>query len=215
MSDTNAMLNDAEWLARQFRQRDVDLSEAQKAGAYYISKKCNDAAMARYLELMATNPPPRSQRSRSHFRNLWDIWRTWQTGLTGKDKAQAWGWGVRLARSPERPGPAPRERRPARKPERVHEPTPVSAGEAPRRIQDLAVGMVLTGTVRRIMPYGAFVDIGVGRDGLVHISELSEGFVRSVEDVVSVGQEVTVRIKEVDTRRGRIGLSMKGVEQRA
>jgi uncharacterized protein len=72
--------------------------------------------------------------------------------------------------------------------------------------------MVLTGTVRRLQPYGAFVDIGVGRDGLVHISELAEQRVGSVEEVVSVGDQVTVRVKEVDVQRGRIGLSMKGVK---
>lgn len=63
------------------------------------------------------------------------------------------------------------------------------------------------------MALGAFVDIGVGREGLVHISELSEDYVRSVDDVVSVGDEVTVRVKEVDVGERRIGLSMKGVEQ--
>lgn len=215
MSDTDAMLDDAEWLARQLRQRNVDLSEAQKAGGYYASKEYDDKAMARYLQVMATNPPPRSQRSQSHFRNLWDIWRTWQTGLTGKDKAQAWGWGVRLARPSIPPSAMPAKAPPARKAQAEKLVTPAPSAERPGRIQDLAVGMVLTGTVRRIMPYGAFVDIGVGRDGLVHVSELAEGFVRSVEDAVSVGDEVTVRVKEVDVRRGRIGLSMKGVEQRA
>jgi uncharacterized protein len=57
------------------------------------------------------------------------------------------------------------------------------------------------------------VDIGVGRDGLVHISELADRRVGSVEEVVSVGDQVTVRVKEVDVGRNRIGLSMKGMEQ--
>lgn len=81
------------------------------------------------------------------------------------------------------------------------------------RPEDLQAGMVLEGTVRNVTKFGAFVDIGVERDGLVHISELAEGYVRSVEDVVLVGQRVRVRVLSVE-RRGRdwrISLTMKGV----
>ena len=109
-----------------------------------------------------------------------------------------------------------RERQPPRPPQPPggpgQRPTPIPPSTRPRRIHELQVGMVLTGTVRRIMPFGAFVDIGVGRDGLVHVSELSDGFVGSVEEVVNVGDEVTVRVINVDVRRNRIGLSMKGME---
>jgi ribosomal protein S1 len=73
--------------------------------------------------------------------------------------------------------------------------------------------MELTGTVRSIQTYGAFVDIGVGRDGLVHISELKDGFVEKVEDVVKPGDPVTVRIKDVDQNQGRISLSMRPPRQ--
>ena len=73
--------------------------------------------------------------------------------------------------------------------------------------------MIIRGQVKRVVGFGAFVDIGVGRDGLVHISELTEGFVRRVEDVVSVGDTVRVRVKDVDLKRKRIGLSMKGIKQ--
>ncbi|MBC8253135.1 MAG: TIGR03986 family CRISPR-associated RAMP protein [Ardenticatenia bacterium] len=109
-----------------------------------------------------------------------------------------------------------RERQPPRRPQPPlrtgQRPTPIPPSARPRRIHELQVGTVLKGTVRRIMPFGAFVDIGVGRDGLVHVSELSDGFVGSVEEVVNVGDEVTVRVINVDVRRNRIGLSMKGME---
>jgi len=77
-------------------------------------------------------------------------------------------------------------------------------------IKDLKPGMVLTGTVRNVADFGAFVDIGVHQDGLVHISELSDSFVRNPMDVVSVGDIVRVRVLSVDTDRKRISLSMKG-----
>ena len=78
-------------------------------------------------------------------------------------------------------------------------------------ISDLKPDMILDGTVRNVVDFGAFVDIGVHQDGLVHISELSDRFVRSPMDVVSVGDIVKVRVLEVDEKRKRISLSMKGL----
>lgn len=76
-------------------------------------------------------------------------------------------------------------------------------------LNDLSPGMVLKGTVRNVTDFGAFVDIGVKGDGLVHISQMAEEFVRHPMDVVSVGEVVTVRILSVDKERGRVSLSMK------
>lgn len=78
-------------------------------------------------------------------------------------------------------------------------------------IEDLKPGMVLTGTVRNVADFGAFVDIGVHQDGLVHISELCDRYVRSPMEVVSVGDIVKVRVLDVDNKRKRISLSMKGI----
>ena len=78
-------------------------------------------------------------------------------------------------------------------------------------LDDLQVGMSVQGTVRNVVDFGAFVDIGLKHDGLVHVSELAERFIRSPFDVVSVGQVVTVRVVSVDRVRGRIGLSMRPV----
>ena len=69
--------------------------------------------------------------------------------------------------------------------------------------------MILKGTVRNIMDFGCFVDIGVHSDGLVHISELSNKFVKHPLDVVSVNQIVTVKVISVDVNKKRIGLSIK------
>ncbi len=76
-------------------------------------------------------------------------------------------------------------------------------------LEDLKVGMTMTGVVRNVVDFGAFVDIGVHQDGLVHISRLSDSFVKHPSDVVSVGDTVNVRVVEVDTKRNRIALSMK------
>ena len=78
-------------------------------------------------------------------------------------------------------------------------------------IEDLKPGMVLTGTVRNVADFGAFVDIGVHQDGLVHISELSDKYVRNPMDVVSVGDIVKVKVLSVDVARKRISLSMKDI----
>ncbi len=78
-------------------------------------------------------------------------------------------------------------------------------------IKDLKPGMILTGTVRNVIDFGAFVDIGVHQDGLVHISELADRFVRRPLDVVQVGDIVKVKVLDVDLDRNRISLSMKGL----
>ena len=76
-------------------------------------------------------------------------------------------------------------------------------------LADLKPGMALTGVVRNVIDFGAFVDIGVHQDGLVHISELSEKYVSHPSAVVSVGDIVTVRVKSVDVAKKRIGLTMR------
>src|SRR5262249_42387752 len=81
-------------------------------------------------------------------------------------------------------------------------------------MEDLKPGMVLEGIVTNVTAFGAFVDIGVHNDGLVHVSQLAEQFVKDPSEVVKVGQKLTVRVLEVDTQRKRIGLSAKKGGQR-
>lgn len=76
------------------------------------------------------------------------------------------------------------------------------------KIEDLKNGMKLEGTIRNIVDFGAFVDIGVGEDGLVHISKLADRFIKHPLDVVKIGDVVTVWIEDVDIERGRISLTM-------
>ncbi|WHH56885.1 Tex family protein [Petroclostridium sp. X23] len=78
-------------------------------------------------------------------------------------------------------------------------------------IEDLKTDMVLTGTVRNVIDFGAFVDIGVHQDGLVHISQLSDKYIKHPMDVVAVGDIVKVKVMEVDVQRKRISLTMKGI----
>ena len=97
--------------------------------------------------------------------------------------------------------------RPGRDPRQEFEPFDFAAGV--HRIEDLTVGMKLPGVITNVTGFGAFVDVGVHQDGLVHISQLAEGFVRNPSDVVKVQQRVWVTVLEVDLQRKRIALSLK------
>lgn len=89
---------------------------------------------------------------------------------------------------------------------------PVIFSRAVKSLDDLTVGMELTGTVRNVVDFGAFVDIGVKQDGLVHISKMANRFIRHPSDVVSVGDTVTVWVSAIDKERGKIGLRMVKVD---
>lgn len=78
-----------------------------------------------------------------------------------------------------------------------------------RRFRDLKPDLVVDGVVTRIEPYGVFVDVGTGRDGLVHVSELVEGYINSPSEVVAVGDKVQVRVLKVDRKARKVDLSMK------
>jgi len=79
------------------------------------------------------------------------------------------------------------------------------------KIDDISEGMVLTGTVRNVIDFGAFVDIGIKNDGLVHISEMSEKYVKNPSEIVSVGDIVKVKVIGIDKERNKVKLSMKGI----
>ncbi len=84
----------------------------------------------------------------------------------------------------------------------------VTVGERPTSIKDLKPKMALTGIVKKVELFGAFVDVGVGQDGLLHISQLSSGHVRNVTDVVKEGDQVDVWVMEVDPQKKRFNLTM-------
>jgi uncharacterized protein len=85
--------------------------------------------------------------------------------------------------------------------------------EGIKEIKDLTVGMQLEGIITNVANFGAFVDIGVHQDGLVHISQLADRFVDDPKKIVKVGQVVKVQVLEINEKLKRIGLSMKGIKQ--
>ena len=97
--------------------------------------------------------------------------------------------------------------KPGRDP-REEMPKPVLRADV-LKFEDLREGQILTGTVRNVTDFGAFVDVGVKHDGLVHISELSNSFVKNPSDVVSVGDIVKVKVIGIDQDRQKVKLSMK------
>ena len=100
--------------------------------------------------------------------------------------------------------------KPARDP-RDEMPKPILRGDV-LEMKDLTEGMVLKGTVRNVIDFGAFVDIGVHQDGLVHISQMSDKYIKHPMEVVNVGDIVTVKVMSVDLNKKRIQLTMKGIQ---
>ena len=100
----------------------------------------------------------------------------------------------------EKPGRDPREDAPA----------PVLRSDV-LSMEDLQEGMVLTGTVRNVIDFGVFVDIGVHQDGLVHISQICDRFIKHPLEAVRLGDLVRVKVLSVDLQKKRIALTMKGV----
>ena len=82
-----------------------------------------------------------------------------------------------------------------------------------RKPDDLVIGMVLPGIVTNITAFGAFVDVGVKQDGLVHVSEMADRFVKDPLEIVKLHQHVRVKVQDLDLARKRIAFSMKGVDQ--
>lgn len=99
MTDWDTICKEGERLAQELLSMDVDLSEAQKLGDYFRFKLWNEEAVKRYMNDMATNPPIRSRRSKTHHENICNIWDGWSTQLKGEDKARAWGIAIRTAKA--------------------------------------------------------------------------------------------------------------------
>ena len=97
--------------------------------------------------------------------------------------------------------------KPGRDP-REEMPKPVLRSDV-LKFEDLREGQILTGTVRNVIDFGAFVDVGVKHDGLVHISEMSDKYIKNPSEVVSVGDIVKVKVIAIDMERQKVKLSMK------
>lgn len=201
-------LSVADKMAREWVERGTDPNEVAKA-LTCLRGHPDGPGFFRYLRTVQENGGAvvRSGRTLQYYYAIHEVCHRHLRDYQDDPKKMAFilGWAVRLMRyhkvAPKLKPPTP--------PQAVSVPPPSEPLAQPGRIQDLQVGMTLRGTVRAIKPYGAFVDIGVGRDGLVHISELADRFVQNVEEVVSEGDSVVVWVKGVDQARNRIGLSMK------
>ena len=157
----------------------------------------------------STKPPERV----AQFRQLVKLQNSQGRGKRGDGEEAAWmdiakkvGVGLPtlndILENLEKPGLDPRDALPA----------PILRHDV-LKMEDLETGMILQGTVRNVVDFGAFVDIGVKQDGLVHISEMADRYVKDPLTVVAVGQVVQVRVLKVDRQRGRVQLSMKGIEK--
>ena len=92
-------------------------------------------------------------------------------------------------------------------------PEDVNYDDSIRKIDDLHIGQELTGKIQNVTAFGAFVDLGMKENGLIHISQISDDYISSPHDVLSIGQAVRVKVIDVDTARGRIALTIKGIPQ--
>ncbi|MFB0545672.1 MAG: S1 RNA-binding domain-containing protein [Anaerolineae bacterium] len=196
-------------IASELAARRTDVNELVRASDY-LTRTMDVDRFFRWLDALARTGPlfaasDLTSRYRREVREACQRLRELETaeGEDGQkaamDMARVLAWSVRLMRYYETNRQLARRRSPVKI----------------LTVRDLQEGMILEGVVRDTRPFGAFVDIGVRRDGLVHISELAPWRVDRVEDVVSVGDHVRVKVLEVDHQRKRISLSMKEVEQEA
>ena len=118
-----------------------------------------------------------------------------KTEITYKNYSKPW-----IAKELAKPGRDPRDELPA----------PLLRTDI-ADIDSLQPGMILSGTVRNVIDFGAFIDIGVHQDGLVHISQLSDSYVKHPLDVVKIGDIVKVKVLDIDSSKKRISLTMKGI----
>jgi protein Tex len=176
------------------------------------------AAARALLEMLPASSDPKSKAARpaeriAQFRQFVKLQNSLGRGKHASNEEAAWadmaikvGVGLPtlndIMENLEKPGLDPRDALPA----------PILRHDV-LKIEDLETGMILQGTVRNVVDFGAFVDIGVKQDGLVHISELADRYVKDPLTVVAVGQVVQVRVLKVDKQRGRVQLSMRGIQK--
>lgn len=210
----------ASQIAEDLARQNTDHNELAKASSYLNAVR-NAGDFFKWLALMANSGVSqrlaRSNRTPAYYRSIEAACHGLRQIEDVETMAQTLAWAVRLMRYQERAAPLPVERSAALRTEQdvAAEPVTVEPSATPNTIQDLQPGMALEGRVTNVKPYGAFVDVGVGRDGLVHVSKLREGYVASPEDVVKPGQPVTVWVESVDVGRGRISLTMIPPKQAA
>lgn len=93
--DWHAICREADSLAQQFAQQGLDANECVKLGKLYAAHGYSDEWVAKYLQLMASDPPPRSRKTAPQYSRMRMIWHNWRTPLKGREKGIAWGWAAR------------------------------------------------------------------------------------------------------------------------
>lgn len=216
MNDTN--FQTAHDIAERLARANTDHNELAKASAY-LSQTRDAKAFFTWLDWMATSRVSeklaRSRQTPEYYRQIRDACQNLRPISDVREMAQTLGWAVRLMRyiPYARPiSPQELDASLAGKPAAAPTPRRTEGAAAPPRtrlnISDLRPGMQLTGTVKRAANFGAFVDVGVGSDGLVHISKLKQGYVVSTTEVVTEGQQVTVWVESVEPGQRKISLTM-------
>ncbi|HIE30400.1 TPA: S1 RNA-binding domain-containing protein [Candidatus Poribacteria bacterium] len=221
----------ANQIAQELVRSETDPNETAKV-LHYLAAHQGGGQLFTFLRTVIWDGMAvvRSGRTIDYYRSILRICEKYLKPYQNNPKqmAEILGWAVRLMRYhlvPSRRtklphvGVKPTAHRVKKEPRTIEEEKPTSTqpsiavGTQPQHLADLRPGMILQGTVKNIRPFGVFVDIGVGRDGLVHVSELAHGYVRDPSELVSEGDNVNVKVLRVDTKRNRINLSMKNVPQ--
>lgn len=216
MNDTNFQV--AQAIAERLARANTDHNELSKASAH-LNQTRDATAFFTWLDWMATprvsEKLARSRQTPEYYRQIRDACQSLRSISDVNAMAQTLGWAVRLMRYMPYARPiSPQELDASLAGKPVAAATPRRAQEtaAPPgtrlNISDLRPGMQLTGVVKRTENFGAFVDVGVGRDGLVHISKLKQGYVASTTEVAKEGQQVTVWVESVEPGQRKISLTM-------
>jgi len=146
-----------------------------------------------YLNLFSSLP------NRVNIYNIKNIRFIYDAGIKGQCYKKDLYGKDEIIENLKKPGRDPREEL----------PKPILKSDV-LKMDDLREGMKLKGTVRNVVDFGAFVDIGVKKDGLLHISQIADRYVKNPLDIINVGDVIDVTIIEINIDRGRISLSMKG-----
>lgn len=214
----NANLQLAHAIAERLVRANTDHNELSKASAY-LNQTRDAKAFFTWLDWMATprvsEKLARSRQTPEYYRQIRDACQSLRQIDKVEEMAQILGWAVRLMRYMPYARPISAQELDAslagKQSASPFAPRAEDSATPPRtrlNISDLRPGMQLNGTVKRTTNFGAFVDVGVGSDGLVHISKLKQGYVSSVADVVKDGQQVMVWVESVEPGQRKIGLTM-------
>lgn len=204
-------------IAEHLTRSATDHNEVAKASAY-LNQTRDAKAFFTWLDWMAmprvSEKLARSRQTPEYYRQIQDACQQLRAIQDVDEMAQTLGWAVRLMRYIPHARPIRAQELDALLASKRESAPASHTAERPTTalptltMTDLRPGMELIGIVKRTANFGAFVDVGVGRDGLVHISQLKSGYVSSTEEVVKTGQRVTVWVQSVDSATGKIALSM-------